>query len=98
MGTLTIIEYNTAGSEARRDIDIADLQAVTSTTVDTSTSTTAASLVLSENTRLVRIVGDADHRVSVLSSDCTEKYDIVGTAKDDFGVRPGSTLYYRTDV
>lgn len=98
MGTLTIIEYNTAGSEARRDIDIADLQAVTKTTVDASTSSTAESITLTDQTRLVRVIGDEDHRISVLSSDCTEKYDIVGTAKDDFGVRPNTTLYYRTDA
>lgn len=98
MGKITIVEYNTAGSEANRDINIADLQAATKTTVDATTSSTAESITLTDYTRLIRVVCDEDHRISVLSSDCTEKYDIVGTTKDDFGVRAGSTLYYRTDA
>ena len=97
MGTLTIVEYNTLGTEARRDANIADLQSVIKTTVDTSTSTSAESITLNDQTRLVRVIGDADHRISVLSSDCTDQYDIVGVVKDDFGVRPGSTFYYRLD-
>ena len=99
MGTITIIEYNTLGTPARRDADIADLTAVIKTTVDATTTTTAESIVLDEETRLVRIVGAEKHRVSTKDTLVTTEYDTVeaGT-KEDFGVRPGVTLYYRLDA
>ena len=99
MGTITIIEYNTLGTSARRDADIADLTSVIATTVDTSTITTVKSIVLNEETRLVRIASPEKHRVSTKDYLVTTKYDTIeaGT-KEDFGVEENLTLYYRLDA
>ena len=98
MGTLTIVEYNSVGTIANRDTPIADLNAITKTTVDSTTGSTAESLTLTPQTKLITVVGDETHRISVLSTDCTELYAPVGTVDESFGVKQGQTLYYRTDA
>ena len=95
MGTPTIIEYGSVGSQANRDTDVADLGTCLKTTVDASTSGTVESVTLNPGTRIVSVVGDAEHRISVKSTDCTDNYDIVGTTKESFGAT--GTLYYRTN-
>lgn len=99
MGTIKVIEYASLGTEAKRDTDVADLSTLITTTVDATTSTTAESITLNSGTRLVRIEAAEDHRVSLGDSAVTSAYDTVAAgSKEDFGVTPGGTLYYRLNA
>lgn len=96
MATITVIEYGSTGSNANRDTTIADLHTALKTTVDATTSTTPESIVLNKGTNFVAVIASADHRISTESSNCSDKYDVIGTARTLLGVEKGATLYYRT--
>jgi hypothetical protein len=100
MGTIKIEQYGSVGSAANRDAPVVDLNTCLATTEDTSTSTTVESVVLGLGTRVVTVVAlEGAHRISVLSSDCSNKYATVADgATKDVGVNPGQTLYYRADA
>ena len=99
MGTIVIEQYGSIGSAANRDAPIADLKSLLVTNVDATTSTTAESVTLDIGTRAVTIYAVEDHRVSVASSDASTRYAFVaaGTYRD-FGVEPGSILYYKANA
>lgn len=99
MGTIVIEEYGSLGSGANRDAPVPDLSTNLSTTVDATTSTSAESITLNDGARAITVYAFEDHRVTLLSSDGSVKYGFVaaGTYRD-FGVTPGSTLYYKANA
>lgn len=99
MGTIVIEQYSSLGSGANRDAPIVDLSTNLNTTVDATTSTAAESVTLDINTRAITVYGVENHRVTLLSSDGSARYGFVaaGTYRD-FGVTPGSVLYYKLNA
>ena len=99
MGTIYIEEYGSIGSDANRDAPLSDLNTQLALTKDATTSSTAESIVLNGGTRQVTIYAVEDHRVCVTSDTTDTKYAIVAAGSyRDFGVTPGSTLYYELDA
>tara|TARA_R110002020_G_scaffold341887_3_gene556452 strand:+ start:1514 stop:1807 length:294 start_codon:yes stop_codon:yes gene_type:complete len=97
MGTITIEEYNYVGGRDENDAPIPNLVAMTRTQ-DASTSTSPESLVLQPKTSAIRVVADADHRISITDATAATNYATVGTTAIDYGVNGGDTLYYRADA
>lgn len=99
MGTIVIEQYANVGSDADRGAPLFDLNSCLATTVDATTSTTAESVALNASTRAISVYAVEDHRVTVLSSDGSEKYAFIPAGQiKDFGVNPGSTLYYKANA
>lgn len=99
MGTIRIEEYGSVGSNANRDAPVPDLNTVLATTVDATTSTTAESITLNRDTRVVSVYAVEDHRI-VCNSDTTGTvYAFIAAGeRRDFGVQPGDAFFYRTDA
>lgn len=101
MGTITITELSSVGGQGAVDgSPVVNISAVIKTTVDSTTSATAESMTLDPNTRYVIVKTDADHRLSVKSTEATDQYLIVSSGvSGDFAVNAADrTLYYRTDA
>jgi hypothetical protein len=99
MGTIRIEQYNSVGSAANRDAPVPDLHSVLATTVDATTSTSAETITLNPNTRVVSVYATEAHRV-VCNSDTTGTvYAFVAAGeRRDFGVQQGDALWYRADA
>lgn len=95
MGTITIEEYEYVGGEGETDAPVPKLKGM-KRTQDASTTASVESHTLQKQTSVVRIVCDADHRVSITDTDCSDDYATVGTTVRDYGVDGGDTIYYRT--
>lgn len=95
MGTITIEEYAYIGGEGEKTAPVPKLNAMTRTQ-DATTSATPESLRLQESTSVIRVVCDADHRISITDTTSATNYATVGTTFVDFGVNGGDTIYYRT--
>jgi hypothetical protein len=99
MGTIVIEQYGAVGTSANRDAPVYDINTLFVTTVDATTSTTAESVTLSNDTRLVRVIPTEAHRVAVGTDTTASKYAFLpaGTIYDT-NVTPGSVFWYRSDV
>lgn len=98
MGTLTIEEYEYVGGDKEKDAPVPFLESLTRTS-DATTTTTAENITLQDNTSVISVVGDADHRISIDNNVADSgNYATVGTTRRDFGVKGGDTLYYRSDA
>jgi hypothetical protein len=97
MGTITIEEYSHSGGAGDKEAPVAYLAGVTRTQ-DATTSTTAESITLQDSTKIIRVVGAEDHRLSLVEDTTGTNYATVGTTAREFGVKPGATLYYRLDA
>jgi len=99
MGTIRIEQYSSLGSDANRDAPVADLRSILVTTVDSTTSTSAESVVLNKDCKAVVVYGAEAHRVSVGTDTTGSVYGFVAAETSrDFGVPQGATLYYRADA
>lgn len=99
MGTIKIFEYNSVGTAANRDAPVYDLETLLATTVDATTSTSAESVTLNLDTRLVAILAEEDHRICLGSDTTATKYMIAPAGLYvDVNVTPGGTLYYELDA
>jgi hypothetical protein len=99
MGRIIIEEYSGIGSNANRDAPIHDLSTQKATTDDATTSTSPESVVLGIYTKSVSIHAVEDHRVSIVDSTGATTYAFIPAGSTrDYGVEPGSTLYYRLDA
>lgn len=98
MGTITIEEYDYVGGEGETNAPVPKLKGM-KRTPDASTTTTAESITLQPQTSVIRVVADADHRISIDNNVADSgDYATVGTTALDFGVDGGDTLYYRSDA
>lgn len=101
MGTLTIEQYSAAGSDKQHETPIANLYAQLSITIDSTTSTSAESITLNEDTSYIVVTGAEKHRVSIQDSTAATNYAEIAAGdagRRDFGVKGGETLYYRLDA
>jgi hypothetical protein len=97
MGTITIEEYSHSGGAGDKEASVPYLGGMTRTQ-DASTSTTSESITLQDSTKVIRVVGAEDHRISMVEDTTGDNYATVGTTSLDFGVKGGTTLYYRLDA
>ncbi len=101
MGTIRIEEYANIGGQGAVDgSPFSNLSACLKTTVDATTSTTAESITLNKDTKYVAVSAVEIHRVSVKSSDGSDKYGVIlANGKEIFAVNAGDrTLYYKADA
>lgn len=99
MGTIVVTEYAASGSESNSKLGVANLYSQVARQSDASTSTTATSFTLNENTGYVAIEGVEDHRISQKDSACTTTYEDAKAGKRiEFGVKGGQALYYRSEA
>lgn len=99
MGTIYIEEYHGSGSKADRALNINDLTTLTVLTKDATTSSTAESITLGNDTKVVTIYAVEAHRVCLDTDTSASLYAFIpaGVTRD-FGVVPGGTLYYELDA
>jgi len=97
MGTITIEEYSHAGAAGDKEAQVPYLAGM-KRTQDATTSTTAESITLQDSTKIIRVVGAEDHRISLAEDTTGTNYATVGTNNIDYGVKGGETLYYRLDA
>lgn len=99
MGTITIEEYTSAGTDNQREAQVPDLGTCIKTTTDATTSTTEESITLQGGTNLIAIDGVEKHRVSLTSSGTDDggNYATVNAGLIRVLGATG-TLYYRLDA
>jgi len=98
MGRIVIEEYGDTGSSANDSVPIAKLNTLVKTTDDATTSTSSESVVLSDYTKVVKVFAAQDHRIAVEDNLGTVYSFIAAGVREDYGVTPGSTIYYRSDA
>ncbi len=99
MGTIRIEEYGSVGTAANRDAPVPDLHSILATTVDATTTTTAESVTLNKDTRVVSVHAVEAHRVVCNSNTTATLYAYLAAGeRRDFGVQPGDVLWYRADA
>lgn len=99
MGTIVIEEYARAGGAAQQDKPVYRLDTLLARTVDSTTSTTAESITLNQNTNFVRVYTEEIHRLSPGADNTASIYATTEAQKwTDFGVQGGEPIFYRTDA
>ena len=99
MGTIKIEQYNAVGTSANRDAPVYDITTLLVSTKDATTGTTAESITLDINCRLLRVYGLEDHRICINTDTTNSLYVTVPAGLPyDTNVPPGAVLYYELDA
>jgi hypothetical protein len=102
MGTIRIEEYASIGGQGAVDgSPVANLSGLIRTTVDATTSGTAETLTLHQDTRFIVVTAAEIHRISVKDATAATQYAVipVDPAQMAFAINKSDrTLAYRTDA
>jgi len=100
MGTIVFEQYTRAGSAAQTEAPIPKLDKSLIRTEDATTSTTAESITLNADTKIIRVYGVEKHRIALTSADTAANFATIYAAATptEYGVNGGETIYYRLDA
>ena len=99
MGTIYIEEYGATGCDANRNVSVIDLNTLLVLTKNATTSSSADSVTLNLNTRLISVRAVEAHRVCLKTDTTASVYALIPAGEFRyFGVPKGAVLFYELDA